>query len=28
LAVVKSAQKPHLPIFFGGASDEAIEVAG
>jgi len=28
LASVKPAQKPHLPIFFGGASDEAIEVAG
>jgi len=27
-AAVKPTQKPHLPIFFGGASDEAIEVAG
>jgi alkanesulfonate monooxygenase len=25
---VKPAQKPHLPIYFGGASDEAIPVAG
>jgi len=28
LSVVKPMQKPYLPIFFGGASDEAIEVAG
>jgi len=27
-ATVKPKQKPHLPVFFGGASDEAIEVAG
>lgn len=27
-SAVKPAQKPHLPIFFGGASDEAVEVAG
>jgi alkanesulfonate monooxygenase len=27
-AAVKPLQKPHLPVFFGGASDEAIEVAG
>jgi alkanesulfonate monooxygenase len=27
-ASVRPAQKPHIPIFFGGASDEAIEVAG
>ncbi len=25
---VKPAQLPHLPVFFGGSSDEAIEVAG
>jgi alkanesulfonate monooxygenase len=25
---VKPAQKPHVPIYFGGASDVAIEVAG
>ncbi|MCP3022343.1 LLM class flavin-dependent oxidoreductase [Cupriavidus basilensis] len=25
---VKPAQQPHVPIFFGGASDAAIEVAG
>jgi alkanesulfonate monooxygenase len=25
---VKSVQQPHIPIFFGGASDIAIEVAG
>jgi alkanesulfonate monooxygenase len=25
---VKPAQKPHLPIYFGGSSDEAIPVAG
>jgi alkanesulfonate monooxygenase len=25
---VKPAQKPHIPIFFGGASDAAIPVAG
>ena len=27
-AAVKTLQQPHLPIFFGGASDEAVEVAG
>ncbi|MBV9509668.1 MAG: LLM class flavin-dependent oxidoreductase [Caulobacteraceae bacterium] len=27
-AAVKPLQKPHIPIFFGGASDEAVEVAG
>ncbi len=27
-AAVKPQQKPHIPVFFGGASDEAIEVAG
>jgi len=27
-AAIKPHQKPHLPVFFGGASDEAIEVAG
>lgn len=26
-AAVKTLQQPHLPIFFGGASDEAVEVA-
>ncbi|HYP97468.1 MAG TPA: LLM class flavin-dependent oxidoreductase [Polyangiaceae bacterium] len=25
---VKSAQTPHLPVYFGGSSDEAIAVAG
>lgn len=25
---VKPAQQPHIPVFFGGASDAAIEVAG
>jgi alkanesulfonate monooxygenase len=25
---VKPAQKPHLPVYFGGSSDEAIPVAG
>ncbi|MBR0654314.1 LLM class flavin-dependent oxidoreductase [Plastoroseomonas arctica] len=25
---IKPAQKPHIPIFFGGSSDAAIEVAG
>lgn len=25
---VKPAQKPHVPIYFGGASDVAVEVAG
>jgi alkanesulfonate monooxygenase len=27
-AAVKCAQKPHLPVFFGGSSNAAIEVAG
>lgn len=27
-AAVRPAQKPHLPVFFGGSSPEAIEVAG
>ena len=27
-AAVRSSQKPHLPIYFGGSSDIAIEVAG
>lgn len=27
-ASVKPVQKPHIPIYFGGSSDEAIEVAG
>ena len=27
-AAVKPLQQPHLPVFFGGASDEAIRVAG
>src|SRR4051812_144643 len=27
-AAVKPVQQPHLPVFFGGASDEAIAVAG
>jgi len=27
-AAVKPVQQPHLPVFFGGASDEAIRVAG
>ncbi|WP_091743228.1 LLM class flavin-dependent oxidoreductase [Phenylobacterium immobile] len=27
-ASVKPLQKPHIPIFFGGSSDEAIPVAG
>jgi len=27
-ASIKPLQKPHLPVFFGGASDEAVEVAG
>ena len=27
-AAVKSAQTPHIPVFFGGSSDAAIEVAG
>jgi alkanesulfonate monooxygenase len=25
---VKPAQKPHIPVYFGGASDAAVEVAG
>jgi alkanesulfonate monooxygenase len=28
LSAVKPAQQPHLPVFFGGASDAAIRVAG
>ncbi len=28
LSSVKSAQKPHIPIYFGGSSDAAIKVAG
>jgi alkanesulfonate monooxygenase len=28
LAAVKPAQKPQIPVFFGGASDAAIRVAG
>jgi alkanesulfonate monooxygenase len=27
-SAVKSIQKPHIPIYFGGASDAAIQVAG
>jgi alkanesulfonate monooxygenase len=27
-AAVKPVQKPHIPVFFGGASDAAIRVAG
>ena len=27
-AAVKPVQKPHIPIYFGGSSDEAIAVAG
>jgi alkanesulfonate monooxygenase len=27
-ASVKPVQKPHIPIYFGGSSDEAIDVAG
>ena len=27
-AAVKPLQQPHLPVFFGGSSDEAIRVAG
>ncbi len=27
-SAVKPLQQPHLPVFFGGASDEAIRVAG
>jgi alkanesulfonate monooxygenase len=27
-AAVKPAQSPHLPVYFGGSSDEAIDVAG
>ncbi len=27
-AAVKCAQQPHIPVFFGGSSDAAIEVAG
>ena len=27
-SAVKPLQKPHLPVFFGGASDDAIRVAG
>ena len=27
-SAVKSLQKPHLPVYFGGSSDEAIAVAG
>jgi alkanesulfonate monooxygenase len=27
-STVKPIQKPHLPVFFGGSSDAAIEVAG
>ncbi len=27
-AAVKPLQQPHIPVFFGGASDEAVEIAG
>jgi alkanesulfonate monooxygenase len=27
-SAVKSVQQPHIPVYFGGASDAAIEVAG
>lgn len=27
-SAVRPAQEPHLPVYFGGSSDEAIEVAG
>ncbi|MBA4010315.1 MAG: alkanesulfonate monooxygenase [Phenylobacterium sp.] len=27
-AAVKTLQQPHLPVFFGGSSDEALEIAG
>ncbi len=27
-STVKPVQQPHLPVYFGGSSDEAIEVAG
>ncbi|WP_312166079.1 LLM class flavin-dependent oxidoreductase [Phenylobacterium sp.] len=27
-AAVKTLQQPHIPVFFGGASDEAVEIAG
>ncbi|MBB3102186.1 LLM class flavin-dependent oxidoreductase [Azomonas macrocytogenes] len=27
-SAIKSAQKPHLPVYFGGASEAAIRVAG
>jgi alkanesulfonate monooxygenase len=27
-SAVKCAQRPHIPVFFGGSSDAAIEVAG
>ncbi len=27
-AAIKPRQQPHIPVFFGGASDEAIDVAG
>ncbi|MFT3966189.1 MAG: LLM class flavin-dependent oxidoreductase [Sphingobium sp.] len=27
-SAVKPVQQPHLPVYFGGSSDEAIEVAG
>jgi len=27
-STVKPVQKPHIPVFFGGSSDEAVEVAG
>jgi alkanesulfonate monooxygenase len=27
LAAVRTLQQPHIPIFFGGASDEAVEIA-
>jgi alkanesulfonate monooxygenase len=27
-AAVKPKQQPHIPVFFGGASDEAVDVAG
>jgi len=28
ISLVKSPQKPHLPVYFGGSSDIAIEIAG
>ena len=28
LSAVKPAQRPHLPVFFGGSSDAAVRVAG